>query len=149
MDYLILTKLNYFQKFFNKALSRFSGRSGAAKKHPGARILFHERPRFPVKNKIVLKKPDLFNGLTNSQESKVKIHKIQFLMKTIFTSKSQCASSHVSPLPISTSSGTSSPTTFSIVSFTISQSSSSSSLDASKISSSWTVRIILDCIRFS
>ena len=104
---------------------------------------------FAVVKKESLKKQDLFNGLTNSQESKVKIHKIQFLMRTIFPSKSQCASSHVSPLPISTSSGTSSPTTFSIVSFTISQSSSSSSLDASKISSSWTVRIILDCIRFS
>jgi len=28
---LILTKLNYFQKFFNKALSRFSGMSGQQK----------------------------------------------------------------------------------------------------------------------
>ncbi|SVA00033.1 uncharacterized protein METZ01_LOCUS52887 [marine metagenome] len=57
---LILTKLNYFQKFFNKALSRFSGRSGAAKKHPGARILFHERVRFRVKNKIVLNKNQIY-----------------------------------------------------------------------------------------
>ena len=50
----------YFQKYFNKTLSSFSEMSVAAKKHPGARILFHERARFRVKNKIVLNKNQIY-----------------------------------------------------------------------------------------